>query len=920
MNRAKNEAKQLWRREDGSPAPDRPRFGRDGLLTPLSAWHSPIGFAWVVRVDAPAKKLSRAIAARIARDIEDVHRWTSATLNEHGVRLPTVVVAALPKLLQPHRDAIQRALHEGDNAAATWLVAEGSIEQGGDNGSEEHDSDARREARTQARAVVEDLLNPEIVGVKFKARTEADFQEVLRSWSSDQALQPLAPLLTRIANHPRWSPRSNILLEEFRNRARDKLHGWFEDHLQGRPEPSTIEAINSAVVQPGAHRLRSLRIENIGGIKGPLTLQLGRHITIVLAGNGIGKSSITNGLLRVLTGSAYWNDRDLCRQDRAGATNASIGVEREDGGSDDKIELEPGEDPEDGIRVDSTQVWWADDAMFPPDEMRDLTGQADQQIERRIMDDKRSAILQTLRPRTPREDALWELIRESRGDRSTADKLVDERLNQLEEEDELAEQIAARAQEVAKLRDAGVEAVRQHLQHSSGHPALGRIIAQLDRLKKAEPDTFGEAEHQPTQEFERLQTSLKDLLRRHSGAARTDRSLAEVEADLREARSQAVEHRAVLKWLGGSTEEDAVSLAAVLQQLAEGRARWSAVPDGVPEHIYAPVRESFAAIDAEDLDALRQHVDRSTTQAQQALERLRVLSRQRDALLDDSTEVQQALERALQALEDWLTRSKVDWNNKVMGLRDAHRAVARTDARNKERSYVRGIQRSIIELRGRMAAENLEELTGRIQRATNQVIRRYGTIGTRLPMKTSDRIEGEGPIRLTLDSSDRMKLRVDDADRPIQTLSTGQKHQLTLARVIAERQLVQSSDAAQYLGHRLLILDDVASSHDEDAVAREALILRQLAYHPKDKVQVQLLVLTHHRRLARRYCQLLAPPQDCELRLVELSPGEAEGVVHIEERPQLHSEKLDSINPEHLLEPLFRTLCFGRSDPTPEAA
>ena len=837
-------------------------FGRNGRLIPMFALSSSVGFAWGVEIegDAPAKAT--------AQDLEDLHRWTSAGLREAHVRLPTVAVVYRNE--DRDRDwetKVLSRLEPSGNSAATWIAWSGQC----------------------PRSVAKDLLDPEVVKVSFHSTTEADFDEKLETWMEEPRFESLVAFLEAVRGYRHRS--STTGLDEYRREAEADFRRTLERvalHEPTTTNSSTPAESQSRIATPGSPRISMLKLENVAGLE-HLEIPFADHVTIITGGNGTGKSTISNALLRVLTGDSHWDNRRLSRQR---STTASITIQKQEEGHPtcDTIEITGNDTREQG--------WWTAGTLIPRRVMRNLTGLLDQQIEPAMTDGDRPAILQTLRSRSPREEALWQLLLHEEDGSSRVEQVIGTVKTTRKDEMDLAG--------MCEEHRSFVEDLRQGLLSVLGDSAPSEIDsgirALIEQLESTEP---------PSLEVDlprRLLEAVRDAQQTtstHSG----HRSRSDVERELGAVEATMESHRAVLDWLRTGQS----NLGDLLDGLLEGNSRWASPPTDVPPEICDQVVEAFQQVQIGALSDLRDHVRRSTERATHTMRQVRDLRIELAGLQGprNADEMRNWLDATRQGLEQWLSNHEAAWNNATRALRRSIRASENLETNRRELSRLDDVSGSLNALRDAMSAQLGDELAGQIQRAVNRVVRRYGTIGDELPGEGDD-----GPLHLRIDKAELMQFKLDGPHgRDVSTLSTGQKHQFTLARVIAERQLIQASQAGKYIGHRCIILDDVAASHDEDALARESLILRQLAYHPNEPNQVQLIILTHHRGLAERYCELLAPPPDCRAKLIQLANDPLKGCREFDLLP---SHALDQDNEKHLRKALFRALTFGRRSPSEE--
>jgi len=101
-------------------------------------------------------------------------------------------------------------------------------------------------------------------------------------------------------------------------------------------------------------------------------------------------------------------------------------------------------------------------------------------------------------------------------------------------------------------------------------------------------------------------------------------------------------------------------------------------------------------------------------------------------------------------------------------------------------------------------------------------------------------------------------------DRTLRMLSAGQKAQLGLSLLMGLNMAI-----GKELNHGIIALDDTSAAFDMAQVAREAILLRQIAYgtgsHDTENNEHfrtrQLFIVSHHEDLTHRLLDFLMPPE-----------------------------------------------------------
>jgi energy-coupling factor transporter ATP-binding protein EcfA2 len=860
----------------GFDVPPGSRLGRHGTLRLLQTFRSRIGFAVVVdacSLEPPDN------AAHLARDLEDVHAYAEAVLREHGVYLPTVLVVV------GLSDGVvgQMALHlrQQPSAAATWFVPRA-------------DTSANQSAEgsiSSALSIVEDLLRPTVGAVSFRATHEWEFQELVRGWSREDDLAVLRPLWSAIGDYPLFG-RARADGEEpvdehlnvWRNGAesafREALRRCVDDGGGAATEIPTLEA-SERMRHLDALRISKMKVQNIGGID-EAEIEFGSHVTLVFGPNGGGKSSMTRALTLMLNDHQSRSALLFKAGSPAGEVALAEVPEGSEGAGPRDVKVryrrvgyqrtDPSSDPQ--LKdLDNKELWEPRRSLIGHAVRDRLSVLANEDVTQVLEHPVNEApFLRAVLPRPPREDALTTVLQAAQAD----DGLLAVTARNLDSDDALAAALPRLQQRELELRRAFLDAVREPVVAHLSNPLLREVASELAQLEqhggwvatgrsrraieRAASDT-GRTESRPDQ-------SLFDQL------VRLERQL-EALGEHAESRNE----DETLRWLGASDANGPSDLERLFSDMIAATTRWRSPPAEVPARVARPLRELFGAV---DLDALRLYRDGVARDIASLRER-RQLDRERQELLRRlrTVELHHAVVAASVAATSWERKNGREWVELHDQLIAARAADASAEHRRSVRERILEVDRAIERVRGRRVdAPQVDEVRSLVEAELNRLICRYGTFKG----SSADR---DKPMRVELDGvfGDRFRLVVSNTPpgppeedmiasrdtRPTSTLSTGQKYQVGLAWMIAQRRLVQNSEASSWMGHRCLVLDDAGSSQDEVALAREALVLRQLAYAADERQQLQLILFTHHRRTAERYCELLSPPPGCELRFVELA-------------------------------------------------
>jgi DNA repair exonuclease SbcCD ATPase subunit len=183
--------------------------------------------------------------------------------------------------------------------------------------------------------------------------------------------------------------------------------------------------------------------------------------------------------------------------------------------------------------------------------------------------------------------------------------------------------------------------------------------------------------------------------------------------------------------------------------------------------------------------------------------------------------------------------------------------------------------------------------------AINEVLRSFAFSGEFLPLSEAPNDD----------------LRTQDG-RLLGHLSAGQRAQVQVGILLALQSL-----AVQHRSdfpHRCLLLDDASTAYDLSNLSREALIWRQLAYHPDPAQRRQVILSSHHEELTHHMLDLLCPPprfpgmkgEAPRMRLIRFTGWSAEKGPIIEEMNVVSAAQI--VHPDTLARRLQEELCPSR--------
>lgn len=353
-----------------------------------------------------------------------------------------------------------------------------------------------------------------------------------------------------------------------------------------------------------------------------------------------------------------------------------------------------------------------------------------------------------------------------------------------------------------------------------------------------------------------LEAEQADL---EAALAQLDRDFPRLEADLR-------------AFSGTGAAGGVPALADVLAALDELRDEWLAAA-----RRRAPVFDELAreleAIDGGKLGAQRRSLvawldkrRRADVRGQQLRQRLGVVTRQLQAATPDTD-----LLRALRGAE-----AALDGLSDIGPWQRAHRWLLYDEDRRR---------RALQNRHWTHLADRLDDMAAGVRdannaapacltvlaEALNQVAGRFKLGAGALPLVLTHEFIDDDPAS-SVPSRRLAKIAFGDG-RDLNHFSTGQRSQAAVSFMVAQNLLVRNSytEVASRLAHRVLILDDVATSYDLSNLVVETLLWRQLAYTDKTHLKRQIFIASHHDDLSNQLIDLLQPPPPYQMRVLRFT-------------------------------------------------
>lgn len=154
------------------------------------------------------------------------------------------------------------------------------------------------------------------------------------------------------------------------------------------------------------------------------------------------------------------------------------------------------------------------------------------------------------------------------------------------------------------------------------------------------------------------------------------------------------------------------------------------------------------------------------------------------------------------------------------------------------------------------------QLVGAIETATSRAMQLFSFSG----VASRYRAVPNGGVAAPSRDPDRVTL---DGERGVEHFSSGQRAQMASAVLVGQKRVALAQSRFQF-PNRILILDDPSTSSDLTNLVRTAVLVRQLAYHPVKEQRLQIFLSSHHDGLSHRLIDLLVPPKDATMRVLQL--------------------------------------------------
>lgn len=344
------------------------------------------------------------------------------------------------------------------------------------------------------------------------------------------------------------------------------------------------------------------------------------------------------------------------------------------------------------------------------------------------------------------------------------------------------------------------------------------------------------------------QRSQSDILRRHP-------EIEDIEAQLQSIEAQYPYLDEELSWFAVTDAVHPIStlprrtLVTLLRELQHHVPHWLVHAEHLVStsgHLHklltelAAVQTTAAGICAEELEVWLQPREQVERRRNTLRQRLAELRRQQGEFVPPEhvrqiAAMQDSLEQRLQIVHSFYDTQR--WQQDV---REQEAQLRQIDAARQD------LERLTEAMEQALGAS--PQLRQTLQESVNAVLGRFA-MSKGLEHVVLQELQESGGRRTLLPQSAR-------DGRGFLEFSTGQRAQVAIALMIAQHELIQEA----LLGHRVLLLDDVSTSYDLSNLSREALLWRQLAYHPDQQYRCQIFIASHHEDLSNHLLDLLAPP------------------------------------------------------------
>lgn len=369
-----------------------------------------------------------------------------------------------------------------------------------------------------------------------------------------------------------------------------------------------------------------------------------------------------------------------------------------------------------------------------------------------------------------------------------------------------------------------------------------------------------------------IERYLEDAIRRASSEAGQDEEqVREIQAELDERRTRQAKLQErfpnldqELSWIESEQNlPNALDIFLALERHAE---RWAELP----HETLVRVRDEFSKVSAVDAGKcanmladfleprreVRQALDTLNAEVQAFEQRLR--QARRSEKLTQLQKLRQRFRGPLRMLEDV-------WEQ----CHEARRHEAEKDARGRALRMLDELERALDGLEEviRELTSADEQVLDHLRERVQAVMERFSMVNGCLPIRLEPSQEsGEGA------SGRRVAHIVLDDGRRLEHLSSGQKAQTALALMVAQNQA-----AAEYLAHRVILLDDITTDYDLSNLSRQALLVRQLVYGNSDPMdRRQVFMSSHHEDMTNQILDMLVPPHGRSMKMLRFQDWSTE--------------------------------------------
>ena len=718
---------------------------------------------------------------------------------------------------------------------------------------------------------------------------------------------------------------------------------------QGAPPASaTSEWCKS---RPQIARILSARIQNFRGFRKNPCVDLDADLVLLLGANGHGKSSLMEGLLLGLCGHVVDEHQDSLRVANQQGNEARPSIELEcrdaNGGTitlDVKSEEDSGNEwaltrkEKDGLKSrahlnfekkkgDESGTCYYPGTRIEPELQYRLSAFL-QDSYQDLFDEKSrgNTLRQVLEGKNPFISNILEVL----GTRSKESSKLNEingKLNRLttRAKERLLEELRAALAPIGEIY-AFCKTSRpeewpdppsdddESIPEKWGETAL-RVLDPHGRLSLNRRE---ELKQEPWDELlgtlhQRLKTHEEELKKARGATIAYDQELERIDQALKRLRPMAEQSRKVLSWLNPDPsfpEKDTPAsdshgqLTLIFKWLGDWADAWGgtrdpSLPPSFPTVDTSPIQsiiEELRLVDVSRAKELYNQLAQWEREHREAPDEVKHLEEQRADLEKQKAAIEK--DNPWQEIQKYM--DKLDVLRSGSALQEIKETVKKLQDWRKGQDEIPSLLADKIRIESEWTCLQIlhdtikkvsEELPSEIKNALNhqvETISQLFTLGSGL-----DKLELVDKESDETDTLPKGFGIISQDQRSLPHFSTGQRSQIAVSWMIAQRQLAQA-DTRVAFPHRVLLLDDVSTSYDLTNLVRESLLWRQLAYHPDESKRFQVILASHHNDLTNRLIDLLVPPQGYVLRVLEFTDWTSDEGPTIETYKVVPSRELTS--------------------------